>query len=178
MRDVRLPTPCAVLSSARYRTHIFPSFTAAAGLNVSLSSHLTRRLCIGHSNSDFGLGLMTGLTPAGRTKPPSAHFGSGFSAARTTSAARQTPANAANRLMFSMTSSFRVLRYSRCAVSFTHLEHELAARHDVGVPDDESLERPAATAIVASFIYAPPDSLNMARRTPPLRAFSPACRSS
>ena len=89
--EVLLPMPVAELSSALKRTHIFPSFTVAAGLKVSLSIHPTESLCIGQRNLVRVSGLMMGFTPSGRTNPPNVHSGNLFSLA--VLSARELPAN-------------------------------------------------------------------------------------
>ena len=50
--------------------------TTAAGLKVCLASHFTGAFFIGQSNTESGLGRMTGWASAGRTKGPSAQGGS------------------------------------------------------------------------------------------------------
>ena len=93
------------------------SMIVAAGLKVSLSSHLIGRFCIGHRNFVAAFGLMTGFTPAGRSKPPNAHFGSGFSTPRATAPIRQTPNDRTSLfiLFISLFISFEIKTHRRRA---------------------------------------------------------------
>src|SRR5690606_1375483 len=68
--EVLKPMPIPNLSSARYSTYTFPSFTTAPGLKVSFSSHRSKESLIGSIKVEFESGRIMGLTEFGLSNPP------------------------------------------------------------------------------------------------------------